>query len=225
MFILIVLICLICNNIFNYKYETFNNKSKQPAKKTYNLGVCSKNCCATQWPTSINVGEKSKVNANEVGKKYFTSNITCNNGITNTGCVCLTKESKQLLENKGYVKQLPLANGLLDEDNRTGVYQLSDNLIDKPAVLGQTTQLTGTKINFDNIIGVMRNDDKFSSVNSEQNIINNLSIPINNNFINWDNDIINNNLEKNILTSNLGTKTDRLLDNRIGISTTEKNIK
>ena len=226
-FIIIILICMVCNNLYKFKVESFDNKlkSNKPLKKTYNLGVCSKNCCATQWPTSINVNEKSKIKPNDIGSKYFTSNITCNNGIINTGCVCLTKESKQLLEKKGYVQQLPLANGLLDEDNRVGVYQLSDNLINKPAVLGQTIELTGTKINFDSIMGVMQNSDKFSSVDSEQNIMNNYSIPINNNFINWDNEMINKNLEKNILTTNLKTNTDKLMNNRIGINTTEKNIK
>ena len=38
-----------------------------------------------------------------------------------------------------------MSNGLLEADNRKSVWQLNDNLIDKPAVLGQTTELTGIK--------------------------------------------------------------------------------
>lgn len=230
MIILFIFAFIMWNSFSNFNFENFefnsvpNTTSKISKSKSYNLGVCSKNCCATQWPTNININERSKVNLSQIGKEYSTSNLTCNNGIINGGCVCLTKESKKLLENKGNVRQLPLGNGLLDEDNRTGVFQLSDNLIDKPAVLGQTNQLTGMKIEFDDITGLLKNSSKFSDISLEQGMMENKAIPINNNFITWDNEEINNKLEDRLFTSD-SSKMDRLMNNRIGLSTTDKNKK
>jgi hypothetical protein len=234
--ILILIICLflIINNIYHHKNsEYFDNKKLVnkiiPTVKpdpTYNIGVCSKNCCATQWTTPINLTENSKVNPADIGKKYFTSNLTCNNGILNTGCVCLTPESKKLFNNNGYVKQLPMSNGLLDADNRKSVWQLNDNLINKPAVLGQTTQLTGEK-DENNLIGGLAHDKTYrlGLIDSDIDIIKNYSIPINNNMIQWDNDKINDNLVANIVSTNIQTPTDKLLKNPLGASTLKINIK
>ena len=252
--ILIVCLCLIFKTMYKQRKNEFFNNKKYKTKKTnldpsYNLGVCSKNCCATQWEVPIDLTERSKVNIKDIGKKYFRSNLTCNNGILNTGCVCLTKESRKLLNNKGYVKQIPIANGLLDADNRKSVWQLKDNLIDKPTVLGQTTQLTG-KPNEQIIISGLVQDkkSKHSSIDYDKDISANYTIPINNNMIQWDNDLINytllsssnysdsnfnkseNSISKPILKSNTADKTvkattEKLLKNRLGTNTSNKNIK
>ena len=205
--ILFICMCLIINNLYKYKFnELFENNAKKETepiktKPGYNLGTCSKNCCATQWNTPVNVTENSKVNQSDIGTKYFTSNITCNDGIVNTGCVCLTPESKELLNNRGYVKKLPLGNGLLGTDNHKSVWQLTDNLLNKPTTLEQTIELTGLK---DNIVSGVTNDKgyTFSTIDFDTDITKNYSIPINNNNIQWN--------------DKLETKTDRLLKNQVG---------
>jgi hypothetical protein len=50
--------------------------------------ICSKKCCATQWPTSVEIDD-NRVNNSDIGKKLLTSNIQCNDGLYNTGCVCV----------------------------------------------------------------------------------------------------------------------------------------
>ena len=86
--------------------------------KSYTLGVCSKNCCSTQWKTPVDVTERSKVKSSDVGpgKKYLTSNMTCSNGVIDTGCVCISDETKKMFNNRGFVKEVPISNGLLDAD-------------------------------------------------------------------------------------------------------------
>ena len=65
---------------------------------------------------------------------------------------------------------------------------------------------------------------KFSDISLEQGMMENKAIPINNNFITWDNEEINNKLEDRLFTSD-SSKMDRLMNNRIGLSTTDKNKK
>lgn len=211
--ILLISICLIVNKLYELRNnEYFDNKQLSKPKSTYNLGTCSKNCCATQWRTPINITEQSKVLSTDIGKKFFTSNLTCNNGVINTGCVCLTPESKKLLENKGYVKQLPVSNGLLEADNLKSVWQLNDNLVNKPAVLGQTTELTGKPSNTQ----VLAGNDNIKNYNYgliDYDIDINNSIPIDNNMIDWNNNIINAN---QVLTKPLQSNTEKLISNPLG---------
>lgn len=152
------------SNVFNEKFKnklssTKKSKLLKPINQSYNLGICSKNCCATQWPTPINTDERSKVKKSDINKKYFTSNLTCNNGVINTGCVCLTNESKQLLTNKGNVQRLPMANGLLDEDNRNHVFKLYESI-----------QPYNLKNNLSTEINGISNDKSYSNIDYEQPI-------------------------------------------------------
>jgi hypothetical protein len=107
------------SNVSSIKpFEKSVIKSSFDQTKSYTLGVCSKNCCSTQWKTHIDVTEGSKVKSTDVGpgKKYLTSNMTCNNGVINTGCVCISDETKKMFNNRGFVKEVPMSNGLLDAD-------------------------------------------------------------------------------------------------------------
>lgn len=216
--ILCVCLCLLINYLYKTRYnEFFNNTSS----KSFNLGICSKNCCATQWPVPININEKSK----RIPNNYVKTNLTCNNGITNSGCVCLSKETTQLLNNRGYVKQLPVSNGLLESDNRQSVWQLLDNKKDKPMVLGQTDQLTGKSNNI--ISGFIKDKTlKQSIIKTDNDIAFNYTIPINNNMIEWDNEKINDTLIKNSDSNKVNiSKTDKLLKNPIGVNSLTSNIK
>jgi hypothetical protein len=84
----ILLIINICYNNYEY-FDILKNKNNKDA-------VCSKNCCTTQWNTNIDVTEKSNISVDEVIKNYNKTNLTCNNGITNTGCVCISKDATDL---------------------------------------------------------------------------------------------------------------------------------
>lgn len=115
-FIFIIIIVLFYNNIDNN--ETFNTTFSP----TYNLGACSKNCCATQWKIPFDVTENSKINLSDLNNKYYTSNFTCNDGVNNGGCVCLTNESKNYLT--GITSKIPLNNGVLNKDNLPNIFSL-----------------------------------------------------------------------------------------------------
>ena len=192
--------------------------------KSYNLGVCSKNCCATQWPVPINLTEKSRVDPTLIGKKYFRSNLTCNNGVINTGCVCLTDGSKKLLGNRGYVKDLPMGNGLFEQDNRKSAFKIMEDKVPRPVnVLGQTTELTGESkpkftsgklsSKFDNRV------DRYRSIETEREIAKQYSMPIDNNIISFDNQKINQSLLNSNISGNTLSPTERLISNPLGIRT------
>ena len=117
-FIIVLFIIIALISIFRKK-ESFNN--------SYNLGVCSKNCCATQWKTPINVTEKSNVDIKDIGTKYYTSNLTCNNGKIDTGCVCLNQNSMNMLSNRGNIDNIPSGNGLLNSDNTISAFKIMDD--------------------------------------------------------------------------------------------------
>jgi hypothetical protein len=70
------------NNYFDLKNDTSNSISN-----VENI-VCSKDCCSTQWPISENIHVKDpKINMDE----YLPTNLNCNNGINDTGCICKKK--------------------------------------------------------------------------------------------------------------------------------------
>jgi hypothetical protein len=72
------------NNIPEYydlKYDT-------PMGYDMEKIVCSKSCCSTQWPTSESTQIKDpKIDMNE----YLPTNLNCNDGIHDTGCICKKK--------------------------------------------------------------------------------------------------------------------------------------
>jgi len=49
--------------------------------------ICSKKCCFSGWPNSVEINDNI-VDINDIGTKYKTSNLNCNNGINDTGCIC-----------------------------------------------------------------------------------------------------------------------------------------
>jgi hypothetical protein len=69
------------DNYFDLKYDT-------PTGHNMEKMVCSKSCCSTQWPTSEPTQIKDlKINMNE----YLPTNLNCNDGIHDTGCMCKKK--------------------------------------------------------------------------------------------------------------------------------------
>lgn len=49
--------------------------------------ICSKNCCATEWK------KDNVVNDGVDGTKYQASNLNCNDGSRDTGCICFPKQA------------------------------------------------------------------------------------------------------------------------------------
>jgi hypothetical protein len=258
-----MILFVFCSGLFIYNRighnESFDNKntdsSDQKAKKTklntrtiakskyayidpllksYNLGTCSKNCCATQWTVPIDLTERSGVNKRDVGKgrKFRASNLTCNNGVINTGCLCLTAESENVLSNRGYVKDLPQGNGLLNQDNRKSAFKvMEEEKLRKPTVLGQTTELTGVPGEDISMSGRQINKydsrmDRYRSVESDIELSKQFSMPINTNIISIDHQSINDALVgSNISGNELNSNVDVLLSKPLGASSSDlKNI-
>jgi len=100
-FLILLIILLYCysytyecnNNQNNYSEDFYNNYFDLKNDIPMNISnleniVCSKDCCSTQWPISEKIHVKDKkINMNE----YLPTNLNCNNGINDTGCVCKKK--------------------------------------------------------------------------------------------------------------------------------------
>jgi len=103
-FILLVILLLVycyfntyeshnCNNNNKYSEEFYNSYfdlKNDTSKSISHIEkiVCSKDCCSTQWPISDKIHVKDpKINMEE----YLPTNLNCNNGIYDTGCVCEKK--------------------------------------------------------------------------------------------------------------------------------------
>jgi hypothetical protein len=61
--------------------------------------VCSPSCCNKQYETSTVKAAMTDPNVDPQLSDYASSNMTCSGG--NSGCVCMTKQQQQYLENRG----------------------------------------------------------------------------------------------------------------------------
>jgi hypothetical protein len=62
--------------------------------------ICSPQCCKhTQWPVSFNTIDPN-IDQN-LFKDYIGSNLSCNNGPTGGGCLCVTKKDYEYLSKRG----------------------------------------------------------------------------------------------------------------------------
>lgn len=93
--ILIIILYLLfyyCNYNYNRSDEEFNKNYfdlKNDTPLGYNMEkiICSKKCCSTQWPNDTNNSIDPKIDMNE----YLPTNLNCNDGIHDTGCICKKK--------------------------------------------------------------------------------------------------------------------------------------
>ena len=90
--ILIIILYLLfyyCNNTsdeeFNNNY--FDLKNDTPLQYNMEKIICSKKCCSTQWPNTT----KNSIDPNIDMNKYLPTNLNCNDGIHDTGCICKKK--------------------------------------------------------------------------------------------------------------------------------------
>ena len=98
-FLILLIILLYCysytyecnNNQNNYSEDFYNNYfnlNNDTPMNNNDIIVCSKNCCSTQWPISDKIQVKDqKIDMDE----YLPTNLNCNNGINDTGCICKKK--------------------------------------------------------------------------------------------------------------------------------------
>ena len=77
--------------IFVFIYQLFYNSLNEPfnnfaIKSNETNNICSKLCCFSGWPNTINVIDKN-ITSTDINTKYNTTNYTCNDGYK-TGCIC-----------------------------------------------------------------------------------------------------------------------------------------
>lgn len=61
--------------------------------------LCSKSCCSPQWPLPFSLQTDKMVCDSK--DDFIPSNITCNNGWQDTGCLCMSKEQAKFLSDRG----------------------------------------------------------------------------------------------------------------------------
>ena len=74
--------------LFTIEIENFSNIDDKN-KILSSIGICSKKCCPDYYNDTI-VDERIK--EGDIGNKYLTTSYSCNDGVRNTGCVCLNKK-------------------------------------------------------------------------------------------------------------------------------------
>lgn len=83
----------------NKKKEGFETVLSVSDQFKVSKAMCSKSCCASQWPVSFNTKKDPRISEEEL-KKYVPSNFTCT-GHNGTGCVCMNKTNQKFLTNRG----------------------------------------------------------------------------------------------------------------------------
>jgi hypothetical protein len=61
--------------------------------------MCSKSCCSNQYPTPFDVPTNEMVCNSDA--EFVPNNMTCNNSMEDSGCLCLTKKQLGFLANRG----------------------------------------------------------------------------------------------------------------------------
>jgi len=80
--------------------ENFNNLISDDMLVKIDKNICSKQCCKhTQWPIPFNTQDPSI--DNNLFKNFIGTNLSCNNGPSGGGCVCVTKDDYNYLINHG----------------------------------------------------------------------------------------------------------------------------
>lgn len=73
-------------NEHDYSNQKINEKFNAVLADSSNQGICSKLCCFSGWPNSIDIQDKN-IKQSDIGTIYNTTNYTCNDGFK-TGCLC-----------------------------------------------------------------------------------------------------------------------------------------
>ncbi len=112
-FLIMVILGIVIFYMFVYPcLEKKDKEVKENFENTLNnlykidMGMCSPDCCGSQWPVSFDTVRDSNIGEGEVtkegvkGTKYTTSNFTCS-GLNGRGCLCLTNDQHEILASRG----------------------------------------------------------------------------------------------------------------------------
>lgn len=89
------------NNLNNNRTKNYGIFDEPIYNGYYGLNhnICSKSCCSMQYPTPFLITSNRFSGKNS--EKYVSSNYTCRNSYQDTGCLCMTKNQKRILETRG----------------------------------------------------------------------------------------------------------------------------
>ena len=71
--------------LFTIEIENFSDINDKN-KILSSIGICSKKCCPDYYKNDI---IDNRIKDDDIGKKYLTTSFSCNDGVRNSGCVCL----------------------------------------------------------------------------------------------------------------------------------------
>lgn len=61
--------------------------------------MCSKSCCSQQWPVPFPLEKDAMVE--KLKDKFVPNGYSCNNAWQDSGCLCMTKDQRDFLDNHG----------------------------------------------------------------------------------------------------------------------------
>ena len=91
----------VSHNYASYDPLNMNDDNLYSDKEDSGLihNMCSKACCSAQYPLPFKL--KIDPMLAESKEEYYPSNYTCNNGWQDAGCVCMTVQQRESLDNRG----------------------------------------------------------------------------------------------------------------------------
>jgi len=121
-----------------YKESNTNLKHLSVQRLNNKNPICSKKCCSTQWAgnldsdiivdpaieNSINnsIKDTKSIPDSNLVEEPITSNLNCNNGVNDTGCVCFNQVDNKIPIKKS-INALKLINQTIDPEK-----SINDNL-------------------------------------------------------------------------------------------------
>lgn len=83
--------------LMTFEIENFSDISDNNEILT-SIGICSKKCCPDYYNNNI---IDDRIKDGDIGNKYLTTSFSCNDGVRNSGCVCLNTKISE--DNKDYL--------------------------------------------------------------------------------------------------------------------------
>lgn len=87
------------NQYSGKKYDIDMLDDGMNGNATLTFNMCSKACCSTQYPPPIDLPVDPLVCNSK--QKFVSSSYTCNNGLQDSGCVCMTEDQAELFARRG----------------------------------------------------------------------------------------------------------------------------
>lgn len=91
---LLLLILIVVGILLFWYYSKQSDSEKFKLHPEQEDLICSKKCCHIGWEAAVKIDD-DRIKDGEMGTKYNSSNINCNDGVYNTGCICLPNDIKK----------------------------------------------------------------------------------------------------------------------------------